>query len=762
MEHSNKDNFRRYIDEFFEKLELYDDIHNGHYYKDLIKAGIDVFLDNENEYNALEIYKTFFMVYQITPEYKSADNEMNDSNLVSEPNTLLNLVSLMKTYEESTGDLVEKQRDHFIHSVNVFLLGLAIFSQNTTYRRIFREYILRTEYKGYYQIDGKMSYEEFFYRWGIASLFHDIGYPIIGKQMKKFLNDGVKSISSSYQADTAIDFKDFNEFNLIMKIKPDFADDFRNDHPEAKFLDMFKPTDIMAFNIASEFDIEISDLTRHLNNFVDIMGEKGFLDHGFFSSILVLNSFGYLIQKYTEFYDMFYYPIADSSTAILLHNYYRNVLQKKPFNQGQLQPQKNPLAYLLILCDELQEWNRKPYGKNDKKRNQVNELVLNVTEEELEVEYILNRGTMGLGFSQDKENFLKNVLKIPTLFNKSFSIITRIEHEADMIKDRTRSEIQAPDVLMRNVEKLAIQIHEQYNETTRAQYEEKLERGEEISEKLKHNYDNMCSYAELSPQLKIANIRQARSIPYKLSIIGCEMANMADPRKEVLSFNDDEVIELAKLEHEQWCEDKIESGWTYGPVRDDENFIHDCLLPWDELSREVQQYDIDPILEIPNYVRQIGLKIVQTKTRLLTVKMHEYYKERHDSSQSSSEGGIGEFDELPDYIRYSNFRHADILVKLLEELGYRVVEKNAYGDAVDSLDVDELDYLAEASHEAWCDFRLDFGWKYGEIRNDELKTNPLLVAWDDLDDETRLNNLDTLEKLPDLCDQVGLKIIKAD
>ena len=157
-------NLRQYIDEFFDELVLYDDYYNGHYYKMLLKAGIDVFLDNENSYNAYEIYRTFFMIYQITAENKS--DESKEISVVKEPNTLLDLVKIMKKYEENTGDLIEKQRDHFIHSVNVFLLGLAIYSQNKSYRDQFRQYVLKSPYEKYYMIDGEFSHEEFLYRCG--------------------------------------------------------------------------------------------------------------------------------------------------------------------------------------------------------------------------------------------------------------------------------------------------------------------------------------------------------------------------------------------------------------------------------------------------------------------------------------------------------------------------------------------------------------------------------------------------------------------
>ena len=469
-----ENNLKKYVDDFFNQLTLYDDYHNNHLYKGLLKAGIDVFFEKETVYNAYEIYQTFFMIYQITAENKSEKD--NDSSIVNEPNTLLDLVKIMKKYEENTGDLIEKQRDHFIHSVNVFLLGLAVYSQNKKYREAFKTYVLASPYKKYYKIDGEFSHEEFLYRWGVASLFHDVGYPveIIGKQLNKFINDSVKSISSTYGADTAIDFKDFNEFNTIVKIDPNFADEYTQNYPKAKFLNLFKPTDIMAQKIATDFNgVNVNEVSKHLDDFVKIMGESGFIDHGFFSAILVLNSYGYLIQKYAKNHDFFFYPIVDSATAILLHNYYRNVLQKKPFNLSALHPKYSPIAYLLILCDELQEWNRQPFGIKDKKRSHVNDLNIVIDENKLEVDYIIKSGSMGLGFSDDKEELLKNVLSIPSIFRKGLMVFTDVRQDNNIMREIVKSEIQAPNTLLRNVEKLALQIHQQYIDTTTAQYEEK-------------------------------------------------------------------------------------------------------------------------------------------------------------------------------------------------------------------------------------------------------------------------------------------------
>ena len=307
-----ENNLKQYIDEFFNDLELYDDYTNGHNYKDLLHASVIRFLDFENTYTAYDIYENFFMIYQITDEDKSEEKN-NPSTQVSQSNTLLKLVNMMKDYEDNTGDLIEKQWDHFIHSVNVFVLGLAIYSQNSKYQEEFEDYILRSPYKKYYRINGELSREEFLYRWGIASLFHDIGYPveIIGKQLAKFVNDGSQSISSKYKVNTAINFKNFNELNSIVKIDPNFPEIYRNDFPETNFIDLYKPTDIMAHQIFTDlfvdndinafdhFDKLSGDLKKlidNIGNFVDYMAENGFIDHGYFSSIFVMNSYALILE----------------------------------------------------------------------------------------------------------------------------------------------------------------------------------------------------------------------------------------------------------------------------------------------------------------------------------------------------------------------------------------------------------------------------------------------------------------------------------
>lgn len=358
---------------------------------------------------------------------------------------------------------------------------------------------------------------------------------------------------------------------------------------------------------------------------------------------------------------------------------------------------------------------------------------------------------MGLGFSEDKEELLKRVLSIPSIFRRGLLIFTDVQQDNSILREIVKSEIQAPDTLLRNVEKLAFQIHQQYIDTTTAQYNEKKDKGE-LDDITKEKYENLTDFEGLSSHLKIANIRQARSIPKKLNMIGCELANLSDKRDAITEFTEEEIIDLAIYEHDEWCEEKISQGWTYGEVRDDSNLIHDCLVPWDDLTPEIQQYDIDPVKNIPSLVESIGLKIVRSKIRMLTIEMHKFYQSRETETK--------DFDQLPEYIKYSNYKQADFLVKILTELGYDVVDIEAPGEAIEYFDEDSLEYLAKREHNAWYKLKVNLGWRYGPVRDEEKKFNPNLVEWNILDVKIKDTNKRTFRNLPQMCKNVDLKIIK--
>ena len=75
-----ENSLQSYVDSFFDNLTLYDDYRHDHKYKSILKSSIDVFLDNQTELNAFGVYEIFLMIYQITPEDKS----QNDNSKANE------------------------------------------------------------------------------------------------------------------------------------------------------------------------------------------------------------------------------------------------------------------------------------------------------------------------------------------------------------------------------------------------------------------------------------------------------------------------------------------------------------------------------------------------------------------------------------------------------------------------------------------------------------------------------------------------------
>lgn len=74
----------------------------------------------------------------------------------------------------------------------------------------------------------------------------------------------------------------------------------------------------------------------------------------------------------------------------------------------------------------------------------------------------------------------------------------------------------------------------------------------------------------------------------------------------------------------------------------------------------------------------------------------------------------------------------------------------------------ELEQLVEEMsknvHEVWAETRIKQGWTYGEQRNDELKTHPCLVPYEDLPDEEKEYDRNTSIGTLKLIMKLGFKI----
>ena len=321
-------NLRHYVYLFFDELEMYEDLYREHNYKIFLQQPIYEFLDHETKETAFGVYQAFFDSYRI--------------KLEGEKNPFIDLLDILKSYEENASTLIDRQRDHYIHSVNVFLLGLCIYITNKNFQNAFNDINLN---KDEYPYAYFTRHEEFLYRWGIASLFHDVGYPveIIGKQIGKFIQFASK-VDGKNQVKPMLAFENFDALNTIAEVIPkrDFIKAYYDSYESCVYVDLLKPIDLLAHKLHISLEVNLADIKFSLDHFVEVMAKNGFIDHGYYSAIIVLKWYGFLIQNCGYKPEYFFYPVLDSASAILLHNYYKNVIMKPPFSKEALSPEFSP------------------------------------------------------------------------------------------------------------------------------------------------------------------------------------------------------------------------------------------------------------------------------------------------------------------------------------------------------------------------------------------------------------------------------------
>jgi hypothetical protein len=124
----------------------------------------------------------------------------------------------------------------------------------------------------------------------------------------------------------------------------------------------------------------------------------------------------------------------------------------------------------------------------------------------------------------------------------------------------------------------------------------------------------MVVWEELPESLRDANRAQAAGIREKLERIGCTIA-VHEPARPPFSYQGDELETLSILEHERWMQDKLAAGWSYGSPRNDASRLHDCLVPWEQLSETEREKDRDAVRNIPGLLAEVGLQPVRLPKR---------------------------------------------------------------------------------------------------------------------------------------------------
>lgn len=127
---------------------------------------------------------------------------------------------------------------------------------------------------------------------------------------------------------------------------------------------------------------------------------------------------------------------------------------------------------------------------------------------------------------------------------------------------------------------------------------------------------SMRPWNELPHRLKDSNLRQADDIWKKLHLIGCAIGLSVSNKDPLFEFTQGEIELLSVKEHERWMDERMKKGWVYGRVRNDQERIHDCIVPWERLPEDQREKDRNAIRELPGILAKVHLKIIRLKQEL--------------------------------------------------------------------------------------------------------------------------------------------------
>ena len=116
-------------------------------------------------------------------------------------------------------------------------------------------------------------------------------------------------------------------------------------------------------------------------------------------------------------------------------------------------------------------------------------------------------------------------------------------------------------------------------------------------------------WEKLPERLKESNRVQAANIGKTLAETGYRIAQMRDWDADNLQFSPQEVEIMARMEHERWCQERKQAGWTHGPEKNAEKKTNPDLLPWDELPEEEKEKNRRFVRGLPRSLARAGFQI---------------------------------------------------------------------------------------------------------------------------------------------------------
>lgn len=501
------------------------------------------------------------------------------------------LLEMLSDHEYHSGELLAKHRDHYSHSVYVFALGLAIYANDGAFRKAFLDFY------GYDNNDNN-SYN-FLKYWGLVSLFHDIGYPfeLAHAQIKTYCDEiwGKDDDNLYVSYGNLVKFITLDS-GVVERLRKTFTQD-------NSFATM---NDLLSYGLNVRLGYEKEAVERKLEE--RIVYQKNFMDHAYFSAVLLAKK----LFSVTDFEMTMQY--LDVLTAILLHNSFNkyDAPGRRPISVSE-----HPLSYLLILCDELQSWDRLAYGRISKLDPIAWDIRLDISDKKVKIRYVFD--------SFINKEYSEDTSRVKVIYNKNYIKMKEGEFVAKIIGTDHLSGSTASEASSNNQHHFEGYIVPNLDLILEVEEEKKEKKVSLITSdnsffnlydlaKLIHiSYNEHCKglegsrvdedFGKLSLEYKISNIATAKSYSDKLEKINCFYSSkdldypvVTDINNLVYSRYKDNREYLCREEHVRWVKEKLALGWKYGidyiTVKErNRKKIHKCIVPYEMLSDEDKSKD---------------------------------------------------------------------------------------------------------------------------------------------------------------------------
>ena len=474
------------------------------------------------------------------------------------------MVELLSEFESNASSLLMSHRDHYSHSAYVFALGLAIFETNPWYRKVFCD-----TYRFRDGGEGKESAHAFLEYWGLTSLFHDIGYPfeIPFEQVLSYFE-----VDKKKRGKDDIVYIAYKNVNPLIRIGEADAARLKKLYGRS-FSDV---TELLAYGITERlgktYGFTEGYMDRRIRSKAVSPEENNyFMDHAFFSAGRLYQELVKIlkpekIQKYH----------IDALTAIMLHNSlfkFAIVGFKSTEPKAPLTAEKHPLAWMLMLCDELQCWDRTAYGRNSRDELHPMAVDFNFAGSAIKAVYYYDRD------ENDKITLYKQRYKDWEAQGRDPETQPRLKAYSDMAEKEQRfcrdiaqivdlghcpltvkPSLREPDRRVKHtylstssflhIYNFAVALHARY-----------LYQGREDKASRKEMEDQFNS---LSLEYKVSNINQVRCFDTYLNEIDCFYTDRPVDFDMLPEFTPEMIEKFAPMEHERWVLDHQIMGWTAG------------------------------------------------------------------------------------------------------------------------------------------------------------------------------------------------------